>query len=881
MSEEKPVVSAEIPEFTGNLEQLETDAGDIQFDGMAIGAAGLLIDANFNLLEPFYKAPEADQLFATTAPVAAAGYDLQTELGTVSKALLDYAAEVRPLVDRLNSLREEAAAFERRVADDDEWVADGDLIDENTARRNAVNAAWSAFQAAELACHNKIVALVGGEPLVVNDGSNKENMYGYRAEDLNNVGGLPWGDVVEESNPWYYFHEHAWDFTVGFFVDGVWGTIRGLGTLVGVDGWDAAGQAWTGLGKLLTGIVITAVPVVGAAYWLAPDDKLPSWLRDSRTAVVETGKALIAYDEWGKNPSRAAGAVTFNVLTTVFTGGAGGAVAGTAKAGAIAKAISFAGKAGRIVDPMTYIAKGVGSTGVKISDVMASLRGITDGTHIRLGEGTYQIADSPNLADDLPAGLTPENTVRMETPKGEVVYLDTKTLVMHNADGTVRESLDSIRHEATAEQRAGEAAARQEQTPGARGEGELVGAGAGTRVGDSVAVGGRGGDTAAVGGRGGDNVGGAGGRTGENAPVGRDGGSGGSGGLDDLGRTGDDAGRAGDEEAGDAGRSGDEAAGAGDAVDNGAGAADEGQQARERTPEEQKKIIEEQIRRANDSDQTWFENFYRSDGHRKSIKTLDENGDELPILAKDSDGSWIAKDSLPPKPGAKSTLDPGTFDRGSVRTDQIGHLDDAAMDRKVSKDLTNAERAYRGDPSPENLTKLNSAQNAFDAQLPGRPNNSSIAEALGEQAAMRHVIPQRFPDAQWIDLPKTSNGANMFDQLYRLDDGTLVIAEAKAPQANPMWRKGTGDAEGWMVQQGTRPYIETILFQMEKNYKLGATDSAGNPVLDAKGKPVTNGDLADLISEALESGKLKYVMVKAAENPGTYAGAKLEHFKID
>ncbi|KFG02698.1 hypothetical protein IQ62_00285 [Streptomyces scabiei] len=874
MSEERPVVSGEIPEFTGNLEQLETDAGDIAFDGMAVGAAGLLIDANFNMLEPFYKAPEADQLFATTAPVAAAGYDLQTELGTVSKALLDYAAEVRPLVDRLNSLREEAAAFERRVADDDEWVADGDLIEENTARRNAVNAAWSAFQAAELACHNKIVALVGGDPLVVNDGSDKDNMYGYRAEDLNNAGGLPWGDVVEESNPWYYFHEHAWDFTVGFFVDGVWGTIRGLGTLVGVDGWDAAGQAWTGLGKLLTGIVITGTPL-GAAYWLTPADKLPSWLRDSRTAVVETGKALIAYDEWGKNPSRAAGAVTFNVLTTVFTGGTGGAVAGTAKAGAIAKAISFAGKAGRIVDPMTYIAKGIGGTAVKISDVMAGLRGITNGTHIRLGEGTYQIADAPNIADDLPAGLTPENSVRMTTPEGEVVYLDTKTLVMHNADGTVRESLDSIRHEGTAEQRAGETGARGEQTPGAAGERELVGAGAGTRVGDSVAVGGRGGDSAAVGGRGGDNLGGTGGRTGENPPL-RRGGSGGSGGggLDDLGRAGDDG-------LGDGGRAGEEAAGAGDTADNGVGGADEGQQPPKRTPEEAKKIVEEQIRKANDPDKAWFDKYYRSDGHRWSTKATDENGDPLPILAKDEHGDWIAKDSLPAKTGATGRLDPGTFDRKSVRTDQMGHLDDAAMDRKASKDLTNAERAYTADPSAENLAKLNKAQKAFDLQLPGRPNNSSIAEALGEQAAMRHVIPQRFPDAQWIDLPKTPNGANMFDQLYRLDDGTLVIAEAKAPQANPMWRKGAGEAEGWMVQQGTRPYVETILFQMEKNYKLEATDSAGNRVLDAQGKPVTNGGLAELISDALESGKLKYVMVKAAENPGTYAGAKLEHFDID
>ncbi|WP_326581221.1 hypothetical protein OG889_23485 [Streptomyces sp. NBC_00481] len=871
MSEDRPVVSAEIPEFTGNLEQLETDAGDIAFDGMAIGAAGLLIDANFNLLEPFYKAPEADQLFATTAPVAAAGHDLQTELGTVSKALLDYAAEVRPLVDRLNSLREEAAAFERRVADDDDWVADGDLIDENTARRNAVNAAWTAFQAAERACYNKIVALVGGEPLVVGDGSDKENTYGYRAEDLNNAGGLPWGDVVEESNPWYYFHEHAWDFTVGFVVDGVWGTIKGLGTLVGFNGWDAAGQAWVGLGKLATGILITGTPL-GAAYWLTPADKLPSWLRDSRTAVVETGKALIAYDEWGKNPSRAAGAVTFNVLTTVFTGGAGGAVAATGKAGAIAKAISFAGKAGRIVDPMTYIAKGIGGTAVKISDVMAGLRGITNGTHIRLGEGTYQIADPPNIADDLPAGLTPENSVRMTTPEGEVVYLDTKTLVMHNADGTVRESLDDIRHERTAEQRAGEAGGRQ-QTPGSLGERELVGAGAGTRVGDSVAVGGRGGDSAAVGGRGGDNLGGGGSRSGENTPSGRDGGSGGSGGLDDLGRAGEDG-------LGDAGRAGDEAVGAGHTADNGAGAADEGQQPPKRTPEEAKKIVEEQIRKANDPNKTWFDKYYRSDGHRWSTKATDENGDPLPILAKDEHGNWIAKDSLPAKPGERSWADDGTYDWGSAPAHEIDHLEDAARNRQLSKDLTAAEKAYEAHPTKANAKALADAQEAFRSAMPARPNNSSIAEALGEEAAARHVIPTKYPDAQWIDLPKTSNGANMFDQLYRLDDGSLLIVEAKAPQSGLMWRKGAGAAKGWMVKQGTQDYVLTIISEMQKNSELVARDSAGNPVRNSAGETVTNGDIADDVLRALVGRKLKYVMVKANESTGSYAGAKLEHFDL-
>ncbi|MBV7699335.1 hypothetical protein, partial [Streptomyces sp. TRM70350] len=52
-----------------------------------------------------------------------------------------------------------------------------------------------------------------------------------------------------------------------------------------------------------------------------------------------------------KNPARAAGAVTFNVLTTVFTGGAGAGVAGAGKAGAVARVL---GTTARAIDPMTY-----------------------------------------------------------------------------------------------------------------------------------------------------------------------------------------------------------------------------------------------------------------------------------------------------------------------------------------------------------------------------------------------------------------------------------------------------------------------------------------------------------------------------------------------
>ncbi|MEU6799853.1 hypothetical protein [Streptomyces neyagawaensis] len=859
MSEDRPVVSAEIPEFTGNLEQLETDAGDIAFDGMAIGAAGLLIDANFNLLEPFYKAPEADQLFATTAPVSSAGHDLQTELATVSKALLDYATEVRPLVDRLNTLREEAAAFERRVADDDEWVADGDLIDENTARRNAVNAAWSAFQAAERACHNKIVALVGGDPLVIDDGSGKENMYGYRAEDLNNAGGLPWGDPVEESNPWYYIHEHAWDFTVGFVVDGVWGTIKGLGTLVGFNGWDAAGQAWTGLGKLATGVLITGTPL-GAAYWLTPADKLPSWLRDSRTAVVETGKALIAYDEWGKNPSRAAGAVTFNVLTTVFTGGTGGAVAATGKAGAIAKALSFAGKAGRIVDPMTYIAKGIGGTAVKISDVMAGLRGITNGTHIRLGEGTYRIADTPNIADDLPPGLTPENSVRMTTPEGKVVYLDTKTLVMHNADGTVRESLDAIRHEATAEQRAEQPAARQEEPASGVGEREPTAVGAGARGGDAAAVGGRGNDTVTPGGRGGDGPEETGGRRDDNAPEGR-----GGGGPNDVGRTGDDA-------ASDGSNDGPRSDGDGSGPDPGP----TGQTTRPPFMREGdnpygprgslslEQIQKIQVYRAN-HEPGYMERYYKENGWRKNLKLQDESGFTPPQLAQLSDDApWIQAKETPAAPEPHFLDD----DYISVGADTVTSqarlevLDRAAQERHFAVQWDNVVKEWKAETGKTHETHGTADSAAEWGEARGAYKESHTAmgkatEAFGENAAEHHYIAERYPDFEKQTLLGPKNGNDQFDQVWKHDDGRIVVVEAKSSTGTELG--GRSLPNGKKVSQGSREYFFDILREMRKRGEI---------------------DLVEDLKAALKEGKLEYVVVKGERNSGTYTGYQYRRFDI-
>ncbi|MFF9264584.1 hypothetical protein [Streptomyces longwoodensis] len=401
----------QIPQFTGDLAQLELDHAALKKDAGNVRDTGKDVHSQFQGLSAFYTAPEAEQLFATTKPVQDRADDFATHLETVSGALSSYATEIRPLVAKLAELKTKAQTFVNSVKDDDDWEYDGDKVDEHNQLRDDITATVAAFWAAERTCHNKITAIWNGTQMVAGDGSERKDQYGFNAEDLKNAK-LPWGDPVDEKHHWYevghWVKSFVWD---GLIVDGVWGTIKGLGTLVGFGGWDAMGQAWKGLAQLATGLVITAMPGVGTAFWLLPDDKLPSWLRDSRTAMKETGKALVAWDEWGKNPGRAAGAVTFNVLTTVFTGGAGGAAAGAGKAGAVAKVLSVAGKAGKVIDPMTYIAKGAGAGLSKIGDITKALKGV----------GNIEIPKLPETAIHLPEGTSvlPDGTVHL--PEGAAV----------------------------------------------------------------------------------------------------------------------------------------------------------------------------------------------------------------------------------------------------------------------------------------------------------------------------------------------------------------------------------------------------------------------------------------------------------------------------
>ncbi|WP_241990125.1 MULTISPECIES: hypothetical protein [unclassified Streptomyces] len=366
-----------IPTFTGNLATLETHAAALKTTAGAIRTTGKDVHDAFQELDPVYDAPEQEELLDSTIPVRDKADAFADKLETVSGALSGFATAARPLVARMNRLREDAAKFVAENKDDDDWQQDQDKIDENERLVHEVGTTWVAFQGAERDAANKITALVGGTRFVVDDGSHKAGMYGFRADDVKDASETPWGTVDERE---YTGLRAAWEWTKdnvggalkGFFVDGVWGTIKGLGSMVNVFDWDNFKKTWSGIGDVFGGV---------SAYIMTPYD----WAMDQmfgptdhsdsdrqKAALRNFGKSLVAWDEWGTDPSRAFGTVLFNVVTlgsgTLLKLGRAG------KVGAVADAAAVAGRAGVLVDPMTWLGKAAGVTKIKVGDLLESLK---------------------------------------------------------------------------------------------------------------------------------------------------------------------------------------------------------------------------------------------------------------------------------------------------------------------------------------------------------------------------------------------------------------------------------------------------------------------------------------------------------------------------
>ncbi|MFD7069532.1 hypothetical protein ACFV97_20155 [Streptomyces sp. NPDC059913] len=873
-----PVDPIGIPVFTGDLALLDVKVTELSGHGAKIAEAAGDVHRSFGGLRAFYRAPEAEQLFATTAPVAAKGLSLSEDLCVVAGALGTYSDDAFPLVEKLKALKRDAVAFRVKVNGDDDWAEDGDLVEENNRRRNEIAEVWAAFQEVERACHAKIVALVGGNPLKSGDGSGRSGTYGYDAEALKQAPSLPWGEPVEESVPWWKVWRHAYDFGKGFIVDGVGGTLEGLGILVCAEGWDSMKQAWTGLAKLATGVTLAITPGVNGIFWAAPDDKLPSWVRDSRAAMKETGKALIAWDQWGSNPSRAAGAVAFNVLTTVFTGGTGGSAAGAGKAGALAKTLSVAGKTARVVDPMTYVFKGAGAGLTKVSDVMTGLKGLETTTFpplpdhvITVPEGTLRLPDGtlhlpegatipdgatalPNGTVELPDGAValPEGAVRSPFA-GEAAYFD-RDGNLYKEDGTLLQRAD----QATKERNLNA------QPPAEVHEPALTGAVA-HHTPDHTP-----GATNHIPPRN---------HLDDTTPLGRPGGiepTNHAGSADVGPITGHHASAA---SAGDGGLS-DFPHPGGPSRGSGLGNSlpppqrqpvprpdfmHEGPNPyRSRNPLTQEQIEQIQVYRANE-EPGYFERFHRKDGTRISLERVDESGLTPPQLTRlaETDPWMRAKDA--PQPPAPHYLDKeyiSVSEKNVKSQSRLKTLNEIARKRFEAIQWDNLMDRLKGEAgekhklldTPESAGDLKAATESYKA---AHTEMRDAAEALGESAAELHYMAENYPDfnQQALDGPK--NGNDRFDQVWIHEDGRVIVIEAKGGPGTDLGRRTL--PSGRQVHQGSREYFFDIMNKMKERGEREALAA---------------------LRHALKYEKLEYVVVRGNKNSGTYTGYRYRRFDI-
>ncbi|MDQ4020235.1 MAG: hypothetical protein M3257_01035, partial [Actinomycetota bacterium] len=408
-----------IPRIPGDMEVLARHAQELTRVGPAFSATGEQVNSTWQQLAPVYDAPEVGQLLAATGPVQTTAASVGADIATVGGALSTYATTVKQIQNQLDALRTQAQDLVAEAAADKanegtleqvgEFVGIGGDDDEYAERSNEltgqVNAQVAAFAEAQRVCANTINALYeGGIQYRADDGDGQAspNEYGFTAEQLDAAfeqgQELPWGTYAETDTG-----------IVGGIWDGAKMFVGDLGALIGRDpvtgewSWATAGTAWKGLGTFALAIGVYATPGGSIIDQQFNDGALGDTL-------LNAGKGIIAYDEWGKGDNaRAGGMAAFNVLSAIVgTKGAGSALRGvgagaqTSRIGAISRAGGAMVRGGELIGRLPTTESLIG----KVSQHLPNLRlpdNIPD-------VNTPHHTDTPNL--DAPSVDAP----RVDTP---------------------------------------------------------------------------------------------------------------------------------------------------------------------------------------------------------------------------------------------------------------------------------------------------------------------------------------------------------------------------------------------------------------------------------------------------------------------------------
>ncbi|NUV61631.1 hypothetical protein [Streptomyces sp. CAI-85] len=798
-----------IPLFTGDLGQLEQHTGALRVDADGVRQAGAEAHRRFQGLSAFYEAPEAETLFASTAPARDGADAFADKVATVADALSTYATEVAPIIARLEHLHSTATAFVAGLRTpggefDENWTDDADKVREHQGLMHDVNVAQAAFTAAEIACNNKITALVGGTQYVMSTGAKQfrprgTELYGYSAEVLDQAEELPWGTPVTQSHDWwdlndlgYYTKSFVWD---GFIVDNVWGTVDGLATLVGVHGSDKAGQAWEGVVRAIVG---------AETYLMESGGQKPTgvfatdFAQESKAYAKEFGKSFVAWDMWKENPARAAATVVFNGLTL----GAGPLkIASAGKAGAAAKVAATIAKVGDAIDPISATVKATGHAIPTIAQVTENLRGVHNVPDLRAPHSVLELSDGSRLVieDGKFIAYDKHGDLVGEAPRQE------HSLAEGTAPAREREFADA----GAVSRASGEASGGSGSTHAAGSEPSGPG-GAGT-VGDGHVRSGSGG-------------------SGPSGATGPDGGL---------------PGRHAQVPRPDFMRDGVNPYGP------------RGTLTREQ-------IEEIQVYRAN-HEPGYLRQHYRKNGTRLDLALHDESGYTPPQLTRLSEnGPWVRVKDVPEPPT------PHYYDADYIRVgadtvtspDRLRVLQDSTWNRHAAVQYDNLVADWKAETGKahELHGTVDTAAQWGEAKGAYKESHTAMGEAtetFGETVAEYHYIAENYPDFEKQTLLGPKNGNDQFDQVWKHEDGRIVVIEAKSSPGTELGRRTLPG--GKQVSQGSREYFDDILIAMERRGEY---------------------DLVDDLEKALAQNRLEYVVVKGERNAGTYTGYRYRRFDI-
>jgi hypothetical protein len=371
----------------------ESAAGSMRTVGQAVSDQGGTVVSTWQGLAAHYEAPEAATLFSVMDPVKTNAETFGTNVGTVASALTSFAEEIRPIKAELASLRAQAYEFVNTTVANGvdkttyagragavethvDWDEDQDAIDRNNGLISAVNHQMTLLWAAERSCANKIYDIIGFPHI---EAASQDNPNGYGVNEIPDGADMPWGKKAERKESCGEkaiegVGHFVWD---GVIVGGLWGTVKGLGTLVlgynpNTGEWfsgDAYKAAWSNLGMLGVGLLTTGV--AGPALTTMPGP-VGDFFRKGQQTLIEAGKSMIAWDKWKDDPAAAAGESVFNIGTLIIPG-AGGVSAVKTGTGVAAKSIRVAARVADVVDPATWLVRG-GVTGFTMAaPVLADL----------------------------------------------------------------------------------------------------------------------------------------------------------------------------------------------------------------------------------------------------------------------------------------------------------------------------------------------------------------------------------------------------------------------------------------------------------------------------------------------------------------------------